>query len=325
MKSVAFFNNKGGVGKTTFTYHLGYALEAIGKKVLFVDLDPQCNLTAHLCDEQAINNAWAINGNSIYKAVEPIITGAGDMQTVEPYKVLNRNIWVFIGDLLLSDFDGELSNAWTQVLAGQERGFRVTSSIYRLINEFATQNNIDYILIDLGPNLGSLNRAILLGCDNFIIPMIPDLFSLRGSQNLGRVFADWISNYENAKQRIGNLPFYIPNGKPIFSGYVLQQFNIYRTRKTKAYQNWGEQIPTYIRQFVIDPLTTIDPNLILGLTNYQVAEFKNYHSLVPMAQESLKPIFELKSQDGVIGAHYQYVDSCRNEFQGIANYLITII
>lgn len=45
MKKIVFFNNKGGVGKTTFTYHIGYALEKIGKKVLFVDADPQCNLT----------------------------------------------------------------------------------------------------------------------------------------------------------------------------------------------------------------------------------------------------------------------------------------
>jgi chromosome partitioning protein len=148
-----------------------------------------------------------------------------------------------MGDLLLSDFDGELSNAWTQILAGQERGYRVTSAIYRLINEFAVQNSIDYILIDLGPNLGSLNRAILLGCDHFIVPMIPDLFSLRGSQNLGRVFADWIRIYEQSRLRIGALPFNVPNGKPVFSGYVLQQFNVYRTRKTKAYQNWGDQIP----------------------------------------------------------------------------------
>ena len=138
------------------------------------------------------------------------------MQTVKPYKVPDRNIWVFIGDLLLSDFDSELSNAWIQVLAGQERGFRVTSSIYRLINEFALENGIDYILIDLGPNLGSLNRAILLGCDNFIIPMIPDLFSLRGSQNLGRVFADWISNYRSAKKELTTLILIYPNGSQFF-------------------------------------------------------------------------------------------------------------
>lgn len=321
MKSVAFFNNKGGVGKTTFTYHLGYALEKIGKRILFVDLDPQCNLTAHLCEESVIDESWGAGGNSIYNSVEPIVTGAGDMMTVEPYQIPDRNIWVFVGDLLLSDFDGELSNAWTQVLAGQERGFRVTSSIYRLVNEFGANNGIDYALIDLGPNLGSLNRAVLLGCDNFIIPMIPDLFSLRGSQNLGRVFADWINNYSIAKQRVNDLGFEIPKGKPMFSGYVLQQFNVYRSRQTKAYQNWGEQIPTYIDKYVIDPLTKVDEELVMNLENYQVAEFKNYHSLLPMAQTSLKPIFELTSQDGVIGAHYQYVNNCESEFLDIADRL----
>lgn len=96
-------------------------------------------------------------------------------------------------------------------------------------------------------------------------------------------------------------------------------------RQTKAYQTWGQQIPTYIQQFVINPLIGVDPNLVLKLQDYRVAEFKNYHSLVPMAQDSLKPIFELTSQDGVIGGHYQYVDSCRTEFQAIANNLASII
>lgn len=77
MKTIAFFNNKGGVGKTTFTFHLGYALEQIGKRVLFVDLDPQCNLTAHICSENIIEEAWGEQGNSLYKAIEPIVTGAG--------------------------------------------------------------------------------------------------------------------------------------------------------------------------------------------------------------------------------------------------------
>jgi cellulose biosynthesis protein BcsQ len=325
MKSVAFFNNKGGVGKTTFTFHLGYALETLGKRILFVDLDPQCNLTTHICSEEEINDSWEPTGNSLYKAVAPIVSGAGDFQVITPHKVPNRNIWVFMGDLLLSDFESELSAAWTQILAGQERGFRVTSAVYRLINEFAAQNSIDYILIDLGPNLGSLNRAILLGCDNYIMPMIPDLFSLRGSQNLGRVFADWIRNYEQSKIRTGTLPFSTPAGKPTFSGYILQQFNVYNRRKTKAFQNWGSQIPSYIQRFVINPLQSIDPSLILTLPDYHIADFKNYHSLVPMAQDALKPVFELTSQDGVIGAHYEYVADCRREFIAIANNFISII
>lgn len=328
MKTIAFFNNKGGVGKTTFTFHLGYALERIGKKVLFADLDPQCNLTAHICSDEVIEQAWEAGGNSLFKAIEPIVTGAGDVRTVAPYKVPDRNIWVFIGDLLLSDFEGELSNAWTQILAAQERGFRVTSSLLRMIKEFGEANDIDYILVDLGPNLGSLNRSVILGCDNFIIPMIPDLFSLRGSQNIGRVFAQWIDDYSFAKQRAKVNGFDIPIGEPKFSGYILQQFNVYRKRKTKAYQNWGDQIPEYIQKYLISPLTSerLAPlNLVPERDDYKIADFKNYHSLIPLAQESQRPVFELTNRDGVIGGHYQYVEDCLKEFTGIANGIVNLI
>lgn len=45
MKSIAFFNHKGGVSKTTTTFNLGWMLATLGKKVVMVDLDAQCNLT----------------------------------------------------------------------------------------------------------------------------------------------------------------------------------------------------------------------------------------------------------------------------------------
>lgn len=45
MKIVSLFNNKGGVGKTTLAFHLSWILSEMGKKVLMIDLDPQCNLT----------------------------------------------------------------------------------------------------------------------------------------------------------------------------------------------------------------------------------------------------------------------------------------
>ena len=52
MKIIAFFNNKGGVGKTTLVYHLAYMLAEQGYKVLAADLDPQSNLTAMFLEEK---------------------------------------------------------------------------------------------------------------------------------------------------------------------------------------------------------------------------------------------------------------------------------
>lgn len=58
MKIISLFNNKGGVGKSTLSYHLGCALGILDKKVLFVDLDPQCNLTINAMFEREIESIW---------------------------------------------------------------------------------------------------------------------------------------------------------------------------------------------------------------------------------------------------------------------------
>ncbi len=303
-----------------------------GKRILFVDADPQCNLTSWVCSEEIIEAAWRKEEGkttySIFDSIAPIVSGAGDYTAIEPYKVPNKNIWIYIGDLMLSDFETELSSAWTQVLAAQERGFRVTSAIYRLVNDFANKNNIDYVLIDIGPNLGVLNRAMLLSCDNYVIPMVPDMFSLRGTQNIGRVFAGWIIDYKLSLKRAGDFSFDVAPGQPQFSGYILQQFNKYRSRIVKAFENWQSQIPETIKQYVIFPLSTptLAPyNLIQHRSNYQLAEFKNYNSLVPMAQNALKPIFDLTAADGIVGGHMQYVRSCDEEFNLICEEFITQI
>ena len=250
-KSIVLFNNKGGVGKTTFLFHLGYALEKLGKSILFVDLDPQCNLTSSVCTDDEINNVWK-NKNSIYNAVEPIIKGTGDIDEMDAFKVDNRNIHLILGDLLLSEYDESLSTAWTDTLAGNEIGFRKTSSIFRIMTKVADANNIDYILVDVGPNLGSLNRAVLLSCDHFFVPLVPDLYSLRGLENIGKTFEKWVCDWNSAKKRFqdshGTFPFPTQNGLPVFSGYINQQFNIYAGKETKAWKYWAQQVPNIIEE-----------------------------------------------------------------------------
>jgi cellulose biosynthesis protein BcsQ len=242
--------------------------------------------------------------------------------------VPGRNIWLFIGDLLLSDFESLLSQSWIEVLAAQQRGFRITSALFRLYSGYAIEHDIDYVIIDVGPNLGSLNRSLLLGCDHFIVPMIPDLFSLRGSQNLGRVMSGWVRDWHNSVVRVGELPFDVQDGRPLFTGYVLQLFNIYRQRPTKAWEEWTRQVPNHIHQYVVTPLTNTEMpgiTLVVPLSDYQIGEVKNYHSLIPMAQAALKPVFELGSSDGVVGAHQNVVAECGMRHQGIADRITQLI
>jgi len=59
LQSISVFNNKGGVGKTTLTFHLAHALAELGKRTLVVDLDPQCNLTIFALPDETIWKMWA--------------------------------------------------------------------------------------------------------------------------------------------------------------------------------------------------------------------------------------------------------------------------
>ncbi|MBI5636290.1 ParA family protein [Candidatus Micrarchaeota archaeon] len=324
MKQIVLFNNKGGVGKTTFIQHLGYALERQEKKVLFVDADPQCNLTSSICSDEQITQFWG-SGKSINNAVQPLTRGLGDIKTeITPYNVPNRNIWLYPGDLLLSEFEDVLSESWVDVLAGREIGFRVTSALYRLTENWASSNQIDFVLIDVGPNLGALNRAVLLGCDYFIVPIIPDLFSIRGLGNVGTTFIKWMRLWNDASTRLTERTFKIQKGKPAFAGYVTSQFNIYRKKPTKAWKTWADQIPDKISTDIVEKLSAVDSNLVKQLNggSYFLGDMKNYHSLAPLSQSARKPIFELTSSDGIVGSHVDSVTNCNTEYSGIAKRII---
>lgn len=81
MKSIAFFNNKGGVGKTSLIYHLAWMFAERGIKVLAVDLDPQANLTSMFLDEERLETLWpdGDHPHTVYGAIAPILRGIGDI------------------------------------------------------------------------------------------------------------------------------------------------------------------------------------------------------------------------------------------------------
>lgn len=83
MKTLAFFNNKGGVGKTTLAYHLAWMMAEQGRRVLVVDLDPQANLTSMFLSEDRLERLWdpeVESGQSIMGALDPLIRGIGDVR-----------------------------------------------------------------------------------------------------------------------------------------------------------------------------------------------------------------------------------------------------
>ncbi|MCS6557453.1 ParA family protein [Curtobacterium flaccumfaciens] len=330
MQIISFFNHKGGVGKTTMLFNTAVEMGRLGKRILMVDYDAQANLTAISVDDDVLDSLYdpSEDGRTIAHAFAPLVGGSGDVFAPEAIEVREGAVWIAPGDLRLSEFEAILPSAWTEALAGNERGFRVTSAPYRLIREMAEAIDADYVFVDLGPNVGALNRAVLLGSDYVIIPMASDLFSIRALPSVGNSVDTWIRQWTTARTVAPRLTFDVQDGLPKILGYVSQQFNIYRGEATMAFSRWIDQMPEQISAGLLAPLSAhsdgrggslADPALSQGAG---IGDLKNFHSLVPHAQSLRKAIFELRADDVIRGGQITRARQSEDQFKELCENII---
>ncbi|MBK7940154.1 MAG: AAA family ATPase [Lewinellaceae bacterium] len=326
MKTIAFFNNKGGVGKTSLVYHLSWMFSNMGKRVIAADLDPQANLTSMFLDNQELLTLWESDSSqSIYDALVPLIEGVGDIENPSIHSIDHSNkLGLLAGDLFLSRFEDQLSENWPKCLSGDPRAFRVISAFYRLLYRGAQGMNADLVLIDVGPNLGAINRAALISADYVVVPLGADLFSLQGLQNLGPSLITWRKEW---KKRLVELPESLqnepmPNGRMQPIGYVLLQHGARENRPVKAYDNWAIKIPSTYIQYVLNNPSIERDHLLIESDPNNLGMLKHYRSLMPLAMAARKPMFYLKPADGAIGAHVEAVRSCFDDFKQLADKIL---
>jgi cellulose biosynthesis protein BcsQ len=327
---LTFFNNKGGVGKTSLIYHLAWMFSHLQKKVLAADIDPQANLTAAFLTEDAIDEIWnnKHDGNTMYQCVRPL-AGVGDI--VEPkLQCITENLYLLPGDVALSGFEDQLSNEWPNSMNNTNlyRPLRILSAFWQILQSAAADIQADIILIDIGPNLGAINRSVLIATDYVVIPMGADLFSLQGLKNLGPTLRDWktlwarrLENWSNSREKADYPEFLLPEGKMQPIGYVCQQYGVRLNRPVRAYDKWVQKIPRVYRESVLDE--KIDTEIRQEDDPYCISIIKHYRSLVPIAQEHRKPIFDLTPADGAIGAHANAVFSAREDFEKLSRQIMT--
>jgi chromosome partitioning protein len=316
MKTIVFFNNKGGIGKTTLVYHLAWMLADLGLKTLVVDLDPQANLTAMFLDEDKLEELWsdADPPGTVYGAIQPILKGIGDVAEPHVERFGNPDLGLIPGDLGLSRFEEKLADAWPRCHNRDEAAFRVTTAFHRII-ERGARGGVELVLVDVGPNLGAVNRAALIASDQVVLPLAPDLFSLQGLKNLGPTVREWRSIWASLMGR-APVDMSVPKGEMKPSGYVVVQHGIRDSRPVKAYERWMKRIPGVYRQAVLEESVGTVPTV--EKDPYNLALLKHYRSLMPLAMEARKPMFYLKPAEGAIGAHVEAVRSCYDDFRKLA-------
>ncbi len=326
MKTIAFFNNKGGVGKTSLVYHLAWMFRELEYTVLAIDLDPQSNLTSAFLDESELELLWpqSDHADTILGAIDPLIQSLGDIKPPTT-KRIDENLYLVPGDLGLSLFEDRLSESWSRCLddnpANAGDGFRVMTAFYRIMKSAAEAKSANVTLIDVGPNVGAMNRAALVAADYVVIPLGADLFSLQGLRNLGPTLHSWRNGWK--KRKDGRVPanLAMPSGamKPV--GYVLLNPSVRSNRPVKAYRKWAARIPAVYANEVLGS-SAIQGDADSAGDRNQLAMIKHFKSLMPLAQDARKPMFLLKPADGAIGGHATAVQDCYEQFRQLAERII---
>ena len=311
MKSIVIFNNKGGVGKTTLLCNLSAFLQLErSKKILIIDADPQCNATAYLFPYPQVESIYDKNEGTIYDIIKPVQRGKGYLKTKLPIiKSPNFKVDVIPGDPKLSLAEDFLGKDWIEGKSGEYRGLQTSLVFKDLLGKLS---DYDYVIIDVGPSLGALNRSVLIACDYFLVPMSSDIFSLRAIENISLALKEWKEGLESGLseyKRKDSEDFKISEMKVQwdlqFIGYITQQY----TAKTVD----GKKIPVNAYEKIIKKIpSTIKKELSVfnsknDTDSFKLGEIPSLHSLVPLSQNANTPIFCLQAKDGVVGAHFNKV------------------
>ena len=325
--TLTFFNNKGGVGKTSLLYHTAWIMSEMGRSVLACDLDPQANLTNVFLQDEESEALYAEKADSepttVFRCLRSLTEGTGDFKSPMLHQV-NDKLSLLPGDPLLGGFEQFLSDEWPRATDDNTmvRAIQVLSAFWRLAQKGAETSKSDIILMDVGPNFGAINRSALIASDFIVTPLEADIFSLRGMTNLGPTVQNWQKQWK-VRREIWDGRYPIPGEKrmePI--GYVVNQSGIYGGKVAKSFENWINRVPAVYRKSVRGDKTDLPSGIMPDSDEHCLGTVKNHHSLMPMAHDARKPVFKLKYADGARGQHLTDAEDTRSTYKELAERIL---
>ncbi len=191
----------------------------------------------------------------------------------------------------------------------------MTSAFHRLVGLAAQSTGATVALVDVGPNVGAINRAALLACDHIVMPLGADLYSLQGLRNVGPTLRGWRREWNDRLTRKPDwLAISLPAGTMAPAGYIIMRHSARLDRPVRAFDKWIARMPSEYAQSVMN--TEPQPGDAEADSN-RIALLKDFRSLMPMAQEVRKPMFLLKPADGAFGGHQLAVSDCYTDFRSL--------
>ncbi|SEN25063.1 AAA domain-containing protein [Mucilaginibacter gossypiicola] len=333
---IVFFNHKGGVSKTTTTFHLGWKLAERGSRVLLVDADPQCNLTGLIMkdDFERYYTEPATRRNNLMEGVDPAFQGRPEpIRHINCFAIdRNPNLFLLPGHPNLTELEPQLS--FTQTTQNAFATMQnLPGAFNALIENTCEVYEIDYVLIDLNPGLSAINQNLFSISDMFIIPTNPDPFSLMAINTLANVLPRWSRSAAQMKDAFQNSSYPFPDRNPKFGGAVMQRFNIRNGRPAAPFRNNMDEILTAIETTLAPSLARASmtyPNTVYEAAgiphNYGMAEIPDFQSLLPQSHSIGVPVYALLDNEiGRTGTVLAQMVEKRDAFNGMFNDFARII
>lgn len=257
---ILLFNHKGGVGKTTSAYNIGWKLAQRGKRVLLVDGDSQINLTARALwdDFEDYYENQATRKNNIFDAVKPIFEGSPvPIEGFDcPRVKYAETMFILPGHPDLSSLEGQIS------LAQETRGtLSVTKNLPGALNKIISiaeeRHEIEVSIIDVNPGLGALNQNFFMVSTAFIVPTNPDPFSLMSIKTLGLEIERWVNWKERFGSAFADAAYPLPLGGTRFLGALHSRFNRHKSKAAGRYHERLSAIDNRIENELVPKLESI--------------------------------------------------------------------
>lgn len=352
-KSISIFNNKGGVGKSTLTYHLGCALNEMGVKTLMIDLDPQSNLSLFCLNDQEIEEIWnaeedfisdyqvaksnrapdefnAINSSvrSIHYILKPVEDGQSDEIELPPPHWAFEHLALLPGRLSLHLYENKVAKLWSEAFLGEPQALRTVTAIRNIYKKYAENHGFEVILLDTSPSLGLLNKVLISTSDAFIIPCAPDMFSDYGIKNIGNALSVWEKEFTTMYSLLPDV-----KRSNLKEKYVkLLGYTIYNAKRrgdannslkiAKAHYNWAQKLPNTVEKYLpktcYQHLTTRQLKTSIG----ENSVIYGHGTLPTMSQKYKNPMWNIPSLSN-LGSDKSTISGNRDDYESTkADYLL---
>lgn len=345
MRSISVFNNKGGVGKTTLTYHLANALAQMGHKTLLIDLDPQCNLTILGMDEETIHEIWQQEDDfiedfnsarqklsevdykkitsqprSIHFLLKPTQDGTAEIPSLPPPYKLASNLDLLPGRLTMHLYEATIASRWAEVYQGGPQAIRVVTRIRTLAEEYAQQHGYDFVIMDTSPSLGILNKVVISITDGFLIPCMPDMFSLYGIRNIGRALNVWKKEFDTIYHLISQEKRALfPADYVKLLGYTIFNAKPYAGQNewdlATAHMGYAKQIPEAIKDNIDLSVRSRVTDDIMQLPVGGKSIMHSHNTFPSMAQKYHMPMWKLPSCESLESADATTIKGNRAKYE----------